>query len=203
MQVYTFPYSTNAERVSLALGHKGIAVEWVQVDPADRAPVREVSGQDLVPVLVEEDGSVTHDSPAILARLEVIQPEPALYPRDPGDRARVEVFIDWFNRVWKVPPNAIADDDGRATREQLDGWARELEASRDRFEALLTGRDHLLGDKFSVADVIAQPFLRYAVDRDPADTHPFHETLRKHLDLGDGYPNLAAWIGRVAQRPYA
>ena len=51
MRVYRIPFSTNVERVSLALAHKRLEVEWVDVDPADRAEVVRVSGQELVPVL--------------------------------------------------------------------------------------------------------------------------------------------------------
>ena len=53
MRVYSTPYSTNVERVALALAYKGLSVEWVQVPYDDRAEVERVSGQPLVPVLVE------------------------------------------------------------------------------------------------------------------------------------------------------
>ena len=35
LRVYRIPFSTNVERVALALAHKGVAVEWVDVDPFD------------------------------------------------------------------------------------------------------------------------------------------------------------------------
>ncbi|MGZ8716476.1 MAG: glutathione S-transferase N-terminal domain-containing protein, partial [Gaiellaceae bacterium] len=44
------------------------------VDPADRSAVEAVSGQSLVPVLVDGDEVVT-DSPAIVALLEERFPE--------------------------------------------------------------------------------------------------------------------------------
>ena len=50
MRILRIPFSTNVERVALALGHKGLEAQWVEVDPDDRTPVRELSGQDLVPV---------------------------------------------------------------------------------------------------------------------------------------------------------
>ncbi|HSJ94309.1 MAG TPA: glutathione S-transferase family protein, partial [Gaiellaceae bacterium] len=152
LRLYRIPFSTNVERVALALAHKGIEVEWVDVDPADRTPIREVSGQDLVPVLVEEDGSVTYDSTRILARLEELHPDPPLYPRDPARRAEVEVFLDWFNRIWKRPPNALDAELGKLepATALVAELAAELAASRDVFEGLLAGRDHLFGE-FSVA----------------------------------------------------
>ena len=36
LRLYRFRYSTNVERVALALAHKGIEAESVQVDPDDR-----------------------------------------------------------------------------------------------------------------------------------------------------------------------
>jgi len=45
IQVYRIPFSTNVERVALAAGHKGVAIDWVDVDADDRSPVEAVSGQ--------------------------------------------------------------------------------------------------------------------------------------------------------------
>ena len=39
VQVYRIPLSTNVERVALAAGHKGVEIEWIDVDPDDRSPV--------------------------------------------------------------------------------------------------------------------------------------------------------------------
>ena len=198
IRAYRIPHSTNVERLALALGHKGIEVEWVDVDPSDRAPVVELSGQDLVPVVVLEDGDALHDSMTIVARIEQLHPEPPLYPREPAERARLDVFVDWFNRVWKVPPNALdeAPDDPRAGE-----WAAELRASLDLFEAMLTSSEHLFGDYFGAADVCAFPFLKYAtVAVEPDDVETFHHVLREHLAT-DSHPRLADWIRRVDERP--
>src|SRR3954464_14056781 len=86
MRVFRIPFSTNVERVALALGHKGVAVEWVDVDPADRWPVRDVSGQDLVPVLQTDENEIVVDSMQIVAWLESRRPDPPLWPADPAPR---------------------------------------------------------------------------------------------------------------------
>jgi glutathione S-transferase len=201
IRIWRIPFSTNVERVALALAHKGLSVEWVDVDPADRSEVERISGQPLVPVL-ERDGRVLADSTAIIEELERLQPEPPLYPADPARRAEVEVFVDWFNRVWKRPPNELeaelnkADPDGEAV-ERLGG---EIARALDRFEALLHGRDYLFGD-FGVADCIAFPFLKYAVLHDPADEELFHRILVEHQRLDGRYPGLEAWVHRVDRRP--
>ena len=189
MRVFRIPFSTNVERIALALGHKGVEVEWVDVDPADRSPVVAVSGQELVPVLVTDDGQVFTDSPRILRWIEETFPEPPLLPADAHDRAEIEIFCDWFNRVWKRPPNLIAE--GRGTPELV----AELEGSMDLFEALLHDRDYLFGE-FSLADVTAFPFLKYALGLEEDDDEEFHRILHGHLPL-PGHPRVAEWIRRV------
>ena len=199
IRVWRIPFSTNVERVSLALAHKGIEVEWIDVDPDDRTPVIEVSGQPLVPVL-EDDGDVIADSTAILEELERRHPDPPLYPRDEARRAEAVLLIDWFNRVWKRPPNllTVRPDDPKAPV-----WTAELEGSLDRFEALLAGRDYLLGDDFTAVDCAVFPFVKYGLSYDPADTEPFHRVLIDHLALDGRYPRLEAWIRRVDAHPRA
>ena len=101
VRLFRAPWSTNAERVALALAYKGVEVESVWIDYADRTPVLEVSGQPLVPVL-DDDGVVVADSVRILRHLEATRPEPALFPREPAARARLDVFMEWFDEVWKA-----------------------------------------------------------------------------------------------------
>jgi glutathione S-transferase len=197
LRVYRFPYSTNVERVALALGHKGLEVEWVDIDPADRSPVRAVSGQDLVPVLVDGE-TVVADSTRILHHLEARFPDPPLFPADPAAAAEVEVFLDWFNRAWKREPNLISDavEHGGADPADVERWAGRLQRRLALFEGLLTGRDHLFG-AFGAADCAAWPFLRYAVAIEPDDDEVFHQVLHERLTLGDEHPRLRAWIARI------
>jgi glutathione S-transferase len=204
LRVYRIPFSTNVERVALAAGHKGIELEWVDVDPLDRSPVEAVSGQPLVPVVVDGD-EVISDSPAIIEWLELRVPEPPLYPREPARRAEVQVFVSWFNNVWKRPPNLMAAEEEKPQPDaaRIAAWSASMRASLDLFESLLDGRDYLYGE-FGVADLIAFPFLKYAVFGLPEDDDErFHEILVEYQPLGDGYPRLRAWVARVDAHPRA
>lgn len=193
IRIYRIPFSTNVERVALAAGHKGIPIEWVDVDEDDRSPVEQVSGQSLVPVLVHGDEVLT-DSPRIVDWLEARVPEPSLYPADPARRAEVTVFVQWFNRVWKGPPNALVERPGD------EALKAELRAAIGIFEGLLAGRDYLFGH-FGIADVMAFPFLKYPVfgladdDRDP-----FHRVIVEEQPLRPDSP-LHAWARRVDRHP--
>ena len=203
MRIYRIPFSTNVERVALALAHKGLHVEWVDVDPADRTEVDRVSGQSLVPVLVDGD-RVVSDSTEILRYLEELSPEPRLFPVEPARRAELEVFLEWFNRVWKRPPNEIEALRAKPhpDEELIDALGRELTGALDLFERLLDGREYLFGE-FSAADCAAFPFLKYALDDNADDDESFHAILREFQQLGENHPRLAAWIVRVDARPRA
>jgi glutathione S-transferase len=191
------------QRVALALGLKGIVLDaWIQHDPADRRAVRELSGQDLVPVLETDDGRILTDSMAIVAWIDATWPDRApLYPADPGARREVEAFIDFFNCVWKVPPNAIQAEQARADpdRAKIAAWAAQLRGWQHGFDALLHGRDYLFGDSPGAADICAYPFLKFAVSSDPDDDDLFHGVLIEHLAQAPGEREaLAAWIYRMA-----
>lgn len=196
LRVHRIPYSTNVERVAIAAAHKGVPIAWVDHDPADRSAIRALSGQDLVPVLQTPDGEVLTDSPVILRWLERAHPDPPLWPADPALAARVDVVIEWFNGVWKGPPNRIAEEpahpDGAHWRAQLHAWT-------DTFDGLLTGGAFLVGDALTAADVTVFPFLRLAASPpDPADEDPFHAVLRAHCAPGPAHVRLRDWLARMS-----
>jgi len=140
----------------------------------------------------------------IVRHLEERYPDPPLYPADDA-RAEMLIFIDWFTR----------SGSGRPTRSRRS-WASRTQTMsgslcsrgrwrqrKDGFEAMLAGRDHLMGEDFSGADCAAFPFLKYALFRDPADDELFHRILDKHQQLGETHPRLADWLRRVNERPRA
>jgi len=171
-------------------------------EAGDRSAIVALSGQELVPV-IEHEGRVIADSPVILEYLEELQPEPPLYPSDPARAAEMRVFVDWFNRAWKGPPNEIAGalDAGDADQARLDALGGEMKRALEWFEALLAGRDFLFGEQVSAADFVAFPFLKYAASIDPADDETFHQVLNRYQPLGDDHRRLAAWIARVDALP--
>ena len=202
LRLYAIPFSTNVERVALALGHKGVDAEVVMYDAADRTPIREASGQDLVPVL-DDEGFIAVDSSRIVEHLEERFPDPPLFPAEPARLAETRVFIDWFNRVWKVPPNRIEQELGGDAPDHvlIEALAAEMRASLALFEALLEGRSHLMGEEFSAADCAAFPFLKYGLWLREDDDERFHRILADHLSLSGAHPRLEDWLRRVDERP--
>lgn len=201
IRVHRIPFSTNVERVALACGLKGVAVEWVDHDVADRAALIELSGQPLVPV-AEFGSDVVADSVAIIERLELEQPAPRLFPGDPGERALAEIFVEWFNGVWKLPPNALDAEPPPSPSEAAPLLTR-MRAWTELLDRRLAGSAYLLGPEIGIADVCAYPFLRYAVDApDGDDDERFHAILHRALAPGS-HPHVDAWVGRIAELPQA
>jgi glutathione S-transferase len=206
--LYRADFSTNCERVSLALAHKALQVESVVIDYSDRTQVEEVSGQGLVPV-IDDDGEVVADSLRILRYLEERYPDPPLFPADPTRRAEVDVFLEWFGGVWKRSADTIEMElemVGELEHEEPDtqlveAEGRRMKASLDLFESLLRERDFLMSEQVSAADFAAYPFLKYGLGRAAEDDELYHRILETHLELDDGHPRLRAWAERIAALP--
>jgi glutathione S-transferase len=112
-------------------------------------------------------------------------------------------FIDWFNDVWKVAPNAIEAQIGRDVPDvaRIDELAARMQIALDGFEAMLDDRPYLMGEELSAADCAAYPFLKYALWRDPDDDELFHRVLEGYQQLDERHERLAAWIERMDARP--
>ncbi len=201
IRVHRIPFSTNVERVALAAGHKGIELEWVDHRGEDRSAIEELSGQSLVPV-AEFGRDVVRGSMRIVERIDADHPAPPLFPADALEAARTRIFISWFDRVWKGPPNALdVEGDPPPDAEQLRARAGVWTAW---IAGLLSdGRPFLAGDALGAADICAFPFVKYAVvDPEPEDEEQFHYIL---VDLlrREVHPALDAWVARVDALPRA
>jgi len=205
LRVHSIPFSANVDRVALAAGLKGLQIDWIEHGYEDRAAVVAASGQSLVPVL-EHDGTVVCDSPQILRHLDDLAPEPRLWPDDdPVLRARVDVFIEWFNAVWKGPPNALEAlwRAGRREDDEAVALAARFAAWTPWFDDLLAhGGPYLFGERLTAADVVAWPFLRYAAWPVGSLPYVFEHVLQEVCGVRD-HPRLMAWIERMEELPRA
>ena len=205
IRVWLIPFSTNVERVSLALAHKGVEAEAVEVDPDDRGEVERVSGQELVPV-ADFDGEIVADSPAILRRDRGASPRAAALAggtraarRDGRLHRLVQPRLEGRRRTRSRRRSRA----GRPTSSRSTPTPPTCPRRSARSRRCSTGGPYLFGDELSAADCVAFPFLKYAAMRDPADDELFHRVLEDYQELGDAHPNVAAWIERVNGHPRA
>ena len=107
MRLYQIPFSHNCIKARHVLDLKGIDHEVVNINPALRGEVKRVSGQTLVPALVDR-GHVVSGSTPILLYLEEQQREPALLPEDAADRAECIVLMDWADATFMALARRMA-----------------------------------------------------------------------------------------------
>lgn len=100
LTLYSYWRSSAAYRVRIALNLKGLPYRQIPVhlvkDGGQQhgAEYRELNPQELVPLLVDEEGGGARiaQSLAILEYLEEVFPVPALLPADPAQRAQVRAL---------------------------------------------------------------------------------------------------------------
>lgn len=155
--------SPNNIKVRMALRFKGIDFEQVIVDPMDRAPVIEVSGQELTPV-IEDRGIVLNDSEAILQYLDANYPDtPRLFPRERAGRyacdgCKRELDASVAKHWRPVFHYAIK------LTEMLDGEARDrYEQALEGLDAALDGKQHLRGPEMPICDLRVAEWTVYAL----------------------------------------
>jgi glutathione S-transferase len=183
IQLYQSPWS---ERARWGFEFKGVLYEKedYQIAAGEEA-LKKLTGQAQVPVLLIDD-KVIPDSTAILNWLEEHKSQPVLMPTEEKDRARVmmwEELMDWVlgpqGRLLILGKFARAENPQTQQAGQFMGQKYQYspyaeEHARATVQRILTilkhalaGRDYLVGDSFTRADLTAASML--AVVNPPPD----------------------------------
>jgi glutathione S-transferase len=192
VRLYNSQLSGNCWKVRLLLSLLGIPFERVELDVVDRSNRRDLLGGKnpalRVPTLELDDGEHLAESNAILWYLADGTP---YLPGDALARARV---LQWmFFEQYEIEPNlavarfwiSILGEQERYEAE-LEGKWRAGNRALAALDEHLDGREFLVGDGYSIADIALYAYTHLA------DEGGF--------DLGR-YPAVRAWLGRVAARP--
>jgi glutathione S-transferase len=99
MRLFQIPFSHNCIKAHHVLDLKGLSYETVDINPALRGEVKRISGQALVPVLVDR-GHVVSGSTEIALYLDQRHPDPPLLPDDPQERAECLILTDWADEAF-------------------------------------------------------------------------------------------------------
>ncbi|MBK3466930.1 MULTISPECIES: glutathione S-transferase [Pseudomonas] len=181
--LYSFRRCPYAMRARMALRYCGVPVEIIEVSlKAKPAEMLAISPKGTVPVL-DADGRVIDES------LEIMRW--ALAQNDPQDwllsgDARVAELIEANDQVFKVHLNRYKYAE-RYPEQPMEVYRAEGEMFLRRLEELLEGRDYLLTDHPSLADVALMPFVRQFAH---VDREWFAQTP---------YVRLQAWLQRFLE----
>lgn len=199
-KLYTTKGAISPARVHFFLAEKGITVERVPINlmagEHKTAHYRQISANGRVPALELETGTVICESVAICRYLEGLHPQPPLFGRSLLERAQVEM-LDRMMEQELMMPMAMAFRHTfpamKALEDQLPEYGEKQRAvglkRMLRLDRELVGKDFLLGEYFSVADITAWCSLKF-----------FRVA---GFELSEELPALHAWYQRIKARPAA
>ena len=193
MLLYDSPVSGNCYKVRLLLAHLGLPYERREVDVVDRSGRPELLGglnpALRVPTLVLDDGRPLAESNAIIS---YFGEGTSFVPADRYERAQMLqwMFFEQYDhepaiavvRFWLAysgQPERFAD----RLEERTAAGYRALGAMERHLE---TGRDWLVGDGMTLADIAVYGYT-HAAEEGGFELEP--------------YPAVRAWLDRVAAQP--
>ena len=191
LRLYDYPASPNCYKVRLALAELGLDYERVPVDifgGDTLSPDFAAKSPGLTtPVLEIAEGEYLPESNAILLYLTE---DTELLPGDKEERANVYRWL-FFEQSRVVPFVGLLRFNLGTGRVEAgsEEAAKQLKLAMGVtgvVEGHLQGRDWLVGDRFTVADICLYGYVHSAGDAG--------------LDLS-AFPAISGWVGRVRERP--
>ncbi len=198
LKIYGALLSPFVRKVRAVLAEKQVQYELVPANPFEKSEnFLKLSPLGRIPALEDEEHRHLADSSVIVEYLEERFPTPALFPKDPYDRARVRWFDEYadggmapsltakvfFQRVisaklLKSPPDEKIVASGLADLPRFLGYLeREIGAG-----------EYLVAGTFTLADIsVASQLINLG--------HAGVEVDRAT------YPALSRWFARIAARP--
>jgi glutathione S-transferase len=182
------------------LAEKGVEMDYVQIDLQKGENLtpefKQKNPMGKVPVLELDDGTCIAESMAICRYFEEIKPEPLLMGRTPVERAQVEMWQRWLEMYFLLPTgmcfqhsSGYFKDRMNPIKEWGDDCGKAAAQFFTRLDAHLAGKEFVLGDYFSVADITA--FC----------TIDFNKII--NVRILPEQTNLQAWYQRIKSRPSA
>jgi glutathione S-transferase len=194
MKLYMNPMSPNVRRVRLTAAVLGLDLEEKKLDftrgEHKNPEYLALNPNGAVPTLVDGDFALT-ESRAIMQYLASKKPESGLLPRDEKARADVVRWQFWDASHFSPQLSALAFEKlikammgmGEPDQRKVD----DALANFRRFGAVLNtrleGKNHVVGDVLTIADLTLASSLMYAKQTD--------------VPLAE-FPNIQSWFARIS-----
>jgi glutathione S-transferase len=190
--LYHLDHCANCEKARLALAIDGVTYESVVIDSSDLSAVKKASGQEEVPVLVLDDGTVLQEANRILKYLSRREGS-KLLPDSRRDQALTWVLVAHADRIVSPLVTRLVtrrDPEGRSlSNDDLRVIERRFGGEITVIEGLLERGEFLFGSRPTLADVAMHAYLnrlpRLADIRLPAEAlrvAAWYERMEKAAD---------------------
>lgn len=185
--LYSFRRCPYAMRARMALRYAGVPVEIVEVSLKNKpAEMLALSPKGTVPVL-NADGVVIDESLQIMRwALAQNDPDDWLLAGDSFAALWMEKLIEGNDQIFKSALNRYKYAE-RYPEQPMEAYRAEGALFLQKLDELLEGRDYLLADHPSLADIALLPFVRQFAH---VDREWFAQTP---------YARLQAWLQRLLE----
>ena len=186
--------SSNVQKVLWCADELGLAYERIDIGGQfggnDQPAYLKLNPNGLVPT-VEDGELVLWESNSIVRYLGGRYGAGKIWPTDPGQRARGEMWMDWQLTTMGPPTITLFQGFVRLAPEQRDmaalaKTAQTLGGLWGRLDAHLAGKNFIGGADFSVADIPCAVWI--------------HRWFNLPIERPT-QPHLRAWYDRLLQRP--
>lgn len=116
-----------------------------------------ITAKGQVPALLLDSGETITETPAIMLAIGEMAPESGLIPRDPVRRWRVMEWLSWcgfhFPRAFQPAFVPAVFGPGPAESQIREAGVKRVEAALAFVESQMAGRDFIVGDHLTAADL--------------------------------------------------
>ena len=191
--IYSAQVCPYAQRSRMMLIEKGVDSELVEIDLTDKPDwFLKISPYAKVPV-IKHGETVVWESAIINEYLEEVFPTPPLLPRDPAQRARARIFIQYCDGKFLPTAYKLLMEQDLSRRTELFQEAESQLRFLER-ESIGSGDGpYWLGPDLSLVDIAYYPFFeRFCVFRH-----------YRGLDIPEDCPRLRTWLDLMQRRKSA
>ncbi|MBD2207161.1 glutathione S-transferase family protein [Calothrix sp. FACHB-1219] len=192
LKLYFAKASTFSQRTRVVLLEKGIEFTPVEIDLQNKPEgYTQISRYGKVPAIAHGDVEI-YESAVINEYLEEVFPEPALLPKEPGEKAIARIWIDYANTRFVPAFNKLLR--GKDSAEQEQGHREFIESllyiEQEGLGKLSGNGPYWLGDKVSLVDISFYPWF---------ERLPLLEHFRK-FSLPAETPRIQQWWNTLRDR---
>lgn len=206
MKFYDSSIAPSSRRTRIFIAEKGLDVEVVEVDLFKGEHMTDefkaMNPGCTVPTLLLDDGTALTENTSIAFHLEQVKPDPPLLGTSPLETAQV---LNWHARAEHLGWHAVMESfrnhspymkDRSVTGtvnypqipELVERGRERTRAFYEMLDAHLSGRDFIVGDRYSLADIIAMCTVDWS-------------TPGIEVPIPEGCSNLKRWYDAAAARP--
>ena len=172
-------------KVLLTIALKGLQDQVEPADDQDRA-IRARNPLHKIPTLLLEDGECVHDSHVICEYLDMLTPEPRLFPSDIKQRVKTLTLASLGDGIMEAALQVMFESRFRPADKRVETWVERQQAKVDAGVDWLEHNLPVIGDHPDYGHLTIACALGYL-------------DLRQSGAWRHGHPKLVAWLENFAQ----